>query len=229
MAKRVPTTEFGDIWADGATPEQNHERWGNHWMAWSWWILVLEQAARIIGEQYHHMEDGDGNVVMPAVLAIRAMLLGYAIECSMKCYWVRKGNNIVENGKFVGVKGAGGDHNLVRLAVAVGFKATVRESDVLARLYRNLLALLGATQLQVATMRRTDRHRRPRKPRLATSPEIPTPTLLSILNKLNTLITETRRAFHPLGKRRLLYTSGPCGASEEVSKSKRADNSHLSS
>jgi hypothetical protein len=63
---------------------------------------------------------------MPAVLAFRGMLLGYAIECSMKCYWVRQGNKMVENGKFVVVKGAGGDHNLVQLAEAVGFKATIR-------------------------------------------------------------------------------------------------------
>ncbi len=200
MAKRVPTIEFGNIWGDGATPEQNHERWGNHWMAWSWWVLVLEQAARIIGEQYHHMEDGDGNVVMPAVLAVRAMLLGYAIECSMKCYWVRKGNNIVENGKFVGVKGAGGDHNLVRLAVAVGFKATVRESDVLARLSKfarfagrypiaksphemEPIDIDGLGKLDVGYFSKSDFR-----------------TCLSILNKLNTLITgKTRRAFHPLG------------------------------
>jgi len=134
MAKRLRTAEFGDMWSAGQTISQNHQRWGNHWMAWSYWVLVLEHAARMIGEQAHHEEEHNGNVVMPAVLAVRAMLLGYALECGMKCYWVKCGNKIVQNGKFVGVRGAGAEHNLVQLAKVVGFTPTQREADVLTRL-----------------------------------------------------------------------------------------------
>lgn len=112
MSKRLPTVEFGDMWSAGETTSENHQRWGNHWMAWSYWVYVLEDAARMIGEQAHHGEDRNGNVVVPAVLAVRAMLLGYAIECVMKCYWVKRGNNMVQNGKFIGVPGAGAEHNL---------------------------------------------------------------------------------------------------------------------
>ena len=83
MPKRPRRIEFGDIWEDGETPSQNQERWGNHWMAWMYWIFVLEDAARMIGEQSHQHVDSDGQLVMPAVLAVRAMLLGYAIECAM--------------------------------------------------------------------------------------------------------------------------------------------------
>ena len=49
-------------------------------MAWLHWVLVLEDAARIIGEQHFHYKDRDGQVVMPAVRAVRAMLTGNAIE-----------------------------------------------------------------------------------------------------------------------------------------------------
>jgi len=45
---------------------------GNHWMAWSYWVYVLEYAARMIGEQAAHKENRNGIVVMPAVLAVRA-------------------------------------------------------------------------------------------------------------------------------------------------------------
>jgi hypothetical protein len=53
---------------------------GQSWMAWSYWIYVLKDAARTVGEQSLHYVNRDGEIVMPAVL------LGYAIECAMKCY-----------------------------------------------------------------------------------------------------------------------------------------------
>ena len=86
MLKRPRRIEFGDMWGDGDTPSQNHVRWGNHRVAWSYWIFVLEDAARIIRERSQHHLDDDGELVVPAVPAVRAMLLGYAIECAMKCY-----------------------------------------------------------------------------------------------------------------------------------------------
>jgi hypothetical protein len=70
---------------------------------------------------------------MPLTLCVRAMLLGYAIECALKCLWVKKGNKIVANGKYVGVPGAK-DHDLMQLSKAVGFLPTMTESDVLQRL-----------------------------------------------------------------------------------------------
>ena len=122
------------MWGDGDTPSSNHERWGNHWMAWSYWIFVLEDAARMIGEQSHHHVAEDGAVVMPAVLAVQAMLLGYAIECALKCSWIKQGNKMVKSSKFIGVPGAGADHNLLQLGKIVGFKPTPRKSDVLTLL-----------------------------------------------------------------------------------------------
>jgi hypothetical protein len=134
MAKRLSTVEFGDIWRASETIYDNHEKWGNQWMAWSYWVFVLEDAARMVGEQAHHLEDRKGNVVMPAVLAVRAMLLGYAIECAMKCYWVKCGHPMIQDGKFIGVPATGDGHNLVQLSKVVGFTPTRRETDVLTRL-----------------------------------------------------------------------------------------------
>jgi hypothetical protein len=56
---------------------------------------------------------------MPAVLAVRAMLLGYAVECGLKALWLRTGKDLIRGGKYRGVNGAQ-DHNLVQLANVVG-------------------------------------------------------------------------------------------------------------
>lgn len=200
MARKSRRTEFGHTWEHGETPESHHERWGNHWMAWSWWILVLERAARIIGEAESHQEAEDGHIVMPDVLAVRAMLTGYAIECALKCLWVKTGHRIVEKGKFVGVKGAGADHNLGQLAKIVGFTPNVREKDVLLRLSKFIrfagrypIAKLpndmapreieGLGKLDVGYFSKADFR-----------------TCLSILNKIMTLISgKKRRTFQPIG------------------------------
>ncbi len=200
MAKRLPTIEFGDMWSAGETTSLNHQRWGNHWLAWSWWVHVLEDAARTIGEQAHYKEDSNGNAVMPAVLAVRAMLLGYAIECAMKCYWVKRGNQIVQNGRFIGVPGAGAEHNLVQLAKVVNFAPTQREADVLTRLAKFIRfagrypiakdpgdmaprEIHGLGKIDIGFFSKADFR-----------------TCLSILNKLMSLISgKKRRTFQPLG------------------------------
>jgi hypothetical protein len=70
---------------------------------------------------------------MPMVLAVRAMLLGYAIECSLKMLWRRRGNKIIKDGRFVGVPGVP-DHDLLKLARAAGFTPTAADADVLQHL-----------------------------------------------------------------------------------------------
>jgi len=61
------------------------------------------------------------------------MLLGYAIECAFKGLWVKKGNKIVQGGRYVGVPKCQ-DHNLVQLSGAVGLSPSKTETDVLHRL-----------------------------------------------------------------------------------------------
>lgn len=61
------------------------------------------------------------------------MLLGFALECGLKALWLRRGNDLIVNGRYRGVSGAH-DHDLVQLAHATQFACTSRERDVLARL-----------------------------------------------------------------------------------------------
>lgn len=132
-SKPKKRTEFGNIW-DERDPVAMLEQWGNRWIAWMWWVIVLEGAEVWLGERETHYKGRDGQEVMPALLAVRAMLLGYAVECALKALWVRaEGNNLIRNGKYVGVTGAG-DHNLVQLAQQAGFIPTAVEVQVLRRL-----------------------------------------------------------------------------------------------
>jgi len=154
----------------------------------------------MIGEQADHQVDSDGKLVMPAVLAVRALLLGYAIECAMKCYWVKCGNKMVKNGRFVGVPGASADHDLVRLGKVVGYRLTDRESDVIARLSK-FIRFAGrypiAKQPDDMTPREIDGLG---KIDVGYFSKADFRTCLSILNKLMTLISgKKRRTFQPLG------------------------------
>jgi len=97
------------------------------------WALTLEDSAGYIGDRSFHVRRPDGAVVMPLTLCVRAMLLGYAIECALKGLWVKKGNQIVQSGQYVGVAKCR-DHDLVQLSGAVCFSPTKTESDVLQRL-----------------------------------------------------------------------------------------------
>lgn len=97
------------------------------------WVFTLEESAAYIGERSFHVVRPNGEVVMPLTVCVRAMLLGYAIECALKGLWVKKGNKVVQNGKYVRV-GRGQDHDLVQLSRTVGFSPTMTETDVLHRL-----------------------------------------------------------------------------------------------
>jgi len=125
------TTEFGSVY-DAENPDGIHERFGNMWLAWLGWSFVLEEAEVYLGEKQVHREH-KGEVVMPMLLCVRAMLLGYSIECALKALWIKNGNKLIRDGKYRGVVGAK-DHNLFQLAQAAGFPATDRENDVLRRL-----------------------------------------------------------------------------------------------
>jgi hypothetical protein len=128
--KMIP--EFGQIW-DPADPAQSHQRFGNLWISWLFWMFALDDAQMSLGEHASHRKGKKGEIVMPTVLAVRAMILGYAVECGLKALWLKQGNELITGGKYRGVKGAQ-DHNLVQLAKVVGFSLTPKEEPVLNRL-----------------------------------------------------------------------------------------------
>jgi hypothetical protein len=124
--------EFGSIW-DPNDPQASHERFGNLWVSWLCWMMALEDAELHLAQQASYTKGKHGEIFMPFLYGIRAMLLGYALECGLKALWLRQGNKLVVNGKYRGVAGAN-DHDLVQLVRATKFCCTAREIDVLARL-----------------------------------------------------------------------------------------------
>jgi hypothetical protein len=130
--RRKKTTEWGSVW-DATDPVKMHERLGNLWFAWLFWAETLKDAADVLGQCATHTKLPGGEVRMDPLLAVRAMLLGYALECTFKALWLRNGNSLVQGGKYVGLPRTQ-DHNLVQLAQATGFVTTVNELDVLRSL-----------------------------------------------------------------------------------------------
>jgi hypothetical protein len=61
------------------------------------------------------------------------MLSGMAIECLLKALWVKQGHNLVADGKYVPVPGAGA-HDLVQLAGVLKLTLSDLETDLLRRL-----------------------------------------------------------------------------------------------
>lgn len=79
----------------------------------------------------------DGQELMLATNSVYGMLLGYAIECALKGLWVKCGNELIKNGRYIGVPNAG-DHQLGQLARIVsgpaGVMVNTTEYGVLDRL-----------------------------------------------------------------------------------------------
>jgi len=61
------------------------------------------------------------------------LLRSCAVECALKATWLKKGNRLGENGKFVSIPDSAG-HDLVALARAVDFGTSDDERAVLDRL-----------------------------------------------------------------------------------------------
>jgi hypothetical protein len=129
---RAKSTEWGNWWSNSSDHAATFERIGNLWVSWIMWTLVLEDCAyRISGGSF--LRRGSRETTMPLALAVRAMLMGYAIECALKARWLRNGNRLVVSGRFQNVPGVK-HHDLLQLARVVGYAATPAERNVLGRL-----------------------------------------------------------------------------------------------
>src|SRR5438067_2821529 len=138
MADRIdddlPPKDGSQWW----TPGQPwvHSTTGNNYRAWFASVEDLTTAAKRI-------YDGtpaslpDGTVLMLSINTVTAMLIGYAIESALKGLWVRAGNKLIVNGKFVRPPNAG-DHELGQLgremSKQVHLPMTADELNVLDRL-----------------------------------------------------------------------------------------------
>lgn len=111
--------------------ETQIERRGNNARAWLSTVETLTEAARKV--RY----DMDSDELMPAINAVYAMLLGYAIECALKGLWLEGGQTLVRDGRYARIKGAG-HHQLRQLAekvhIVFPLDLDAQELDTLDRL-----------------------------------------------------------------------------------------------
>ena len=111
-----------------------HSRAGNMPETWRSCAGDLLAAAAVLRENRESVTRGPE----PAPDAWRThpselMLSGMAIECLLKALWVKQGHNLVGDGKYVSITGAG-DHDLVQLAGVLELTLSDLEKDVLRRL-----------------------------------------------------------------------------------------------
>ncbi len=111
-------------------------RAGNHYGSWLLSGDSLLASARILYDNFDLCIDLPVDSEVPdkeKIFSTIFLLYGFCIECLFKCLWVKNGNNIVDNGKYIGIPGAN-DHKLHELADKVNFNLSENESDALISL-----------------------------------------------------------------------------------------------
>ena len=103
-----------------------YDQRGNNPRAWHAWVETLTESSRKLKDSTPAALP-DGQELMLAVNAVYAMVLGYAIECALKGLWVKEGNKLVADGRYVGVPNAG-DHELGQLARKISPAASISVS-----------------------------------------------------------------------------------------------------
>ena len=115
-----------------------YDKNGNLPLAWEMSADDLIVAANVLMEKREEIPAEAIPVGAPTppermTLSTELMLRGYAIECLLKGIWVSQGNQIVKNGKYIGVTGAN-QHNLIELSNKVSLRLTNQEKGILTRL-----------------------------------------------------------------------------------------------
>ncbi len=123
---------------DAKFAEMLHTRAGNCFAAWQSAADDLLAASQVLRERAESFDPnslavGDPIPAEGRLGAVELMLRGMAIECLLKALWLRHGNTLVKDGRYVGVHGAG-DHDLPQLASASKFAISDLETDLLRRL-----------------------------------------------------------------------------------------------
>jgi hypothetical protein len=128
----------GEASLNAETRQLMHSRAGNCFA--TWWSVAgdLLAAAQLLKEGRESLDlttlsSEDAIPPEGRVGAVELMLRGMAVECLMKGLWVKNGNPIVKDGKYVKVTGTD-NHDLVQLASAIRFELGSLEQDVLRRL-----------------------------------------------------------------------------------------------
>jgi hypothetical protein len=109
---------------------REYERAGDDPSAWQDSADNLLRAAAVLAER----REGCEPMSLAGLLRpVELMLKGIAIECLLKAAYVKRGNRLVEDGHYLGVRGASG-HDLVQLARSAEVPMNRLETDLLRRL-----------------------------------------------------------------------------------------------
>lgn len=126
--------------SQSGAPEYPWEQKGNNFRAWFASVEQLTAASRRVYDSTTP-QLSDGRKLMPAINAVAAMLIGYAIECVLKGLWLRAGQSLIVKGRFKLPEG-GKHHDLAKLARAVSryvhLPLSVHEQNILQRLSASL-------------------------------------------------------------------------------------------
>jgi len=115
-----------------------HTRAGNFFASWRLAaddLLIASQVLKERAESFDRNSLAAGDPIPPEgrLGAVELMLKGMAIECLLKALWLKLGNTLVKDGRYVGVRGAA-DHDLPQLASAAKLAINDLETDLLRRL-----------------------------------------------------------------------------------------------
>jgi hypothetical protein len=121
---------------DAKFAKLQHAQAGNLFGTWQSVAGDLLAAAQVLRERrdsWNIASLTNTDPIPPIIMPVELMLIGMAIECLLKAVWIKRGNDIVKNGTYVGVPGAA-DHDLLQLASAIKCSLDDREKHVLLRL-----------------------------------------------------------------------------------------------
>lgn len=117
---------------------ENFDKIGNLPEAWELSADHLLSASRILKKHRDNFNPSSLKVgeEIPdegKILASELMLKGYAVECLLKAVWVKKGNLLAKDGKYIRIKGCG-NHDLIQIAKVVSLEFEDKQIDILKRL-----------------------------------------------------------------------------------------------
>ncbi|HUU88788.1 MAG TPA: hypothetical protein VMX17_13685 [Candidatus Glassbacteria bacterium] len=122
----------------------NFDNIGNNLFEWVFTADNLVEAANILKEESHHWS-GTKNKFTTfrsyRITDVVTMLYSMATECLLKALWLKTGNKLAENGKYVSIKGTK-PHDLMSIAKEISktkiIKFTKNDYNLLRELTHNV-------------------------------------------------------------------------------------------
>ena len=112
---------------------EQHTWAGNSSSAWVSCAQNLIAAATVLRERRDSIDSSSATAPTAFIHPVELMLNCMAVEGLLKALWVKQGNYLAKDGRYVAVCGAGG-HDLVQLADVLNLTLSEFEKDTLRRL-----------------------------------------------------------------------------------------------